>query len=215
MGFCSLGRLHLIYLVIWFIWSILHDCVDPCRKGRGSRTLLCLMQGNRKAGELQIQRNSMDVWVTCVFWDNPCLWSVLGLKDPETAGTEGSACILKEILGLSSGNLYWLPNTWCNRVSKELLWMFVLMFCDYETETYFSPKTKNGTFRASRTVCLFQKWSMNQNVIETFKKRGKSNLVKNNCISLLLQSWNISLWILKLLKLNPCKTRYSCLTENG
>ena len=46
-----------------------------------------------------------------------------------------------------------------------------LMFCDYETENYFSPKTGNGTFRASRTVYLFQKQSMNQ-------KRRKSNLVK-------------------------------------
>lgn len=53
-----------------------------------------------------------------------------------------------------------------------------LMFCDYETENYFSPKTRNGTFRASRIVYLFQKQSMNQNVIETFKKRGESKLVK-------------------------------------
>ena len=93
---------------IWFIWSF--DLPGPSYMiastlvGRAEAPGHYFVSCKGIAGELQIQRNSMDVWVTCVFWDNPCLWSVLGLKDPETAGTVGSACILKEILGLSSGS---------------------------------------------------------------------------------------------------------------
>lgn len=78
-------------------------------------------------------RNTVDVWGKVVFEYNPSIWRVLWFKGPGNRRHDWLLASTKTSLGFlkkrTKSDLYWLPDTRCKPVSKELLWRFMLIWC--------------------------------------------------------------------------------------